>query len=250
MAPPDEIPLPEPAAPQPEPVAEIAPPAEVPQPEPEAPQPEPVAQIAPPAEVPQPEPPKAPSLFLRDRLFELRVQAQRPTQQHLWEKSLGEYLLASSATWAVKQPRELEEEGRDEVCAIYLETAKNFRDAGWLEQASTILVTALLYHPTHDVAHKELEEVILEWVEFLEIEDLHQQAILLLEGQWERRPSDRVRSRARAVFGSWAQFLRKDGDHYGAEALEAYAAARMQHWEKLKASWADRTAKPDPPDWP
>jgi hypothetical protein len=191
----------------------------------------------------------AASHFVRQRMFELQVQNQRPTQQHLWERSLGEYLLASAASRAPKQPRELDEEARDELCVIYLEMAKVLRDAGWLEQSCTALSTALLYNDQHETVLDDLEETVLEWVEFLEGEDCYQQAVMLLEGQWERRPNDKVRAKARAVFGAWAASLRQEGDHYGAEALEAYGASRMQYWEQLRAEWSTRSARPQSPDW-
>lgn len=225
-------------------------PPEVAQPDPEPEiQPEPVSVVSP-AEQPSPLPaPPPPSRFVRERFFELRAHSHRPTQQHLWERSLGEYLLASASSRAYKQPREIDEDTADELCDIYLDSAKILRDAGWLEQACTTLSTALLYNPQHQAVADELEETVLEWVEFLDEEEAYEQALMLLEGQWERRPGDKLRSRARALFGGWANAMRQEGDHYGAEALEAHWATRMQYWEALRSQWSARAASPWPPSW-
>ena len=262
-------------APEPEPpvttsTSEPAPPSTKPEPEAQA-NPEPEGSAIEPAATEhataQPEPamvpegspaeqpsplgpaPRPPSRFLRERLFELRAHSHRPTQQHLWERSLGEYLLASASSRAYKQPRELDEDAANELCDIYLDSAKIFRDAGWLEQACTTLSSALLYNPQHQAALDELEETVLEWVEFLDEEEAYEQALMLLEGHWERRPGDKLRSRARTLFGSWANAMRQEGDHYGAEAIEAHWATRMQYWEALRSQWSARAASPWPPCW-
>lgn len=190
-----------------------------------------------------------PSPFVRQRLFELQFQAHRPTQQHLWERSLGEYLLASAATRTIKQPRELDEAGRAELCGLYQQTARRFVEAGWLEQACTLLTTALMYEPDDQEALDTLEETIIEWVDYLETDDGYLEAVSLLEGQWERRPSEEVESRLLDLFGSWVSQLQRQGDAAGARAVEAHVVQRMRYWKAMKAEWSARAEKPRIPDW-
>ncbi len=208
-------------------------------------------EVAPvPSEVPpSPAAPHVPSPFVRQRLFELQFQAHRPTQQHLWERSLGEYLLASAATRTIKQPRELDEAGRAELCALYQQTARRFVEAGWLEQACTLLTTALMYEPQDQEALDTLEETIIEWVDYLETDDGYLEAVSLLEGQWERRPSDEVESRLLDLFSSWVSQLQRQGDPAGAQAVDAHASQRMRYWKAMKAEWSARVERPRIPDW-
>lgn len=190
-----------------------------------------------------------PSAFVQQRLFELQFHAHRPTQQHLWERSLGEYLLASAATRTVKQPRELDEAGRAELCQMYRQGARRFVEGGWLEQACTMLTTALMYDPGDEEALDALEETIIEWVDYLETDDGYLEAISLLEGQWERRPSEDVESRLLDLFSSWVSQLQRQGDPAGAKAVEAHASQRMRYWKAMKADWASHQEKPRLPGW-
>lgn len=180
---------------------------------------------------------KAPSDFVRRQLFSFEARQYHATQQHLWERSMGEYLLANAAMRAPRAPRP---GSKKELSQLYLRAARSFREIGWLEEAAGQLHAGLLRCGDQRSLLTELREVIYQWVDFLEDEKLFDAGVQLLEGLLERGPSDDVQKRLERLFKNWTAYLRGKRDPAGAQALLEYLATRTEQWDKLKQEWDER----------